>query len=343
MKTKRNAIFIYLFTILAFLLATCIGSQLISPAEIGRILCAHFFPTGQATNISEIHAAIFMKVRLPRTLMAFLVGACLSVSGTMMQSILQNPLASSYTLGVSSGASLGAALIILALSSFSLPGIFLPITAFVFGLLTVFLAIFFTNQLDQRMENQTIILVGMVLSLFVNAILTMITSLFSNHLQRFMFWSMGSFASTTWEQMGLILPFILVAFLLACCFTKEMDIMTFGEVQAKSVGVPIKRVKLLLITLSALLTGVCVAFCGTIGFIDLIAPHMVRKLFGPSHKYVIPFSALLGGGFMMLADLISRTILSPRQLPVGAVTALIGAPFFAYIYFHKEKGGRTSC
>jgi len=248
-------------------------------------------------------------------------------------------LASSYTLGVSSGASLLAAVVIV--SGVTLPVIgqyTLPLFGFAGGLGTVFLAMALTVRFDRNLENQTIILVGMVLSLFVNAILTMVTAMADDRLSRLVFWQMGSFSGQSLENCGLVVSVLVVGLLVLTRYSREMDLMTFGEEQALSAGVDLRRVKFILIAISALLTGTAVSLAGVIGFVDLIAPHIVRKLFGSKHRIVVPMSALFGGAFMVLADLVSRTVLAPEELPVGAVTALIGAPFFAYIYFHRRKG-----
>jgi iron complex transport system permease protein len=177
----------------------------------------------------------------------------------------------------------------------------------------------------------------MVLSLFVNALLTMVTALSSDRLSRLVFWQMGSFSGQTWTNCGLVLSILLAGLLILLCYTREMDLMTFGEEQALSAGVDLRKVKFILIAVSSLLTGTAVSLAGVIGFVDLIAPHVVRKIFGSNHRLVVPMSALFGGTFMTLADMVSRTILAPQDLPVGAVTALIGAPFFAYIYFRRRR------
>ena len=292
-------------------------------------------------HIAKINASILWSLRMPRAIMAFLVGAGLAASGAAMQSVLRNPLASSYTLGVSSGASLAAAAVIL--SGFRLPlvpGYTLPLFGFLGGLATVFLAMALANRFDRNMENTTVILIGMVLSLFVNAILTLLTAFSGEHLQQLIFWQMGSFAGLGWTNCGLLAAITLLGALGLARFGREMDLMTFGEEQALSAGVELKKVKFLVIALCALLTGSAVAFAGVIGFIDLIAPHVVRRIFGSNHRLVIPMSALFGGSFMVVADLVSRTIVSPAEMPVGAVTALIGAPFFAYVYFKRRRGER---
>ena len=187
------------------------------------------------------------------------------------------------------------------------------------------------------MENQTVILVGMVFSLFVNAILTLITALPREHLQQMVFWQMGGFTGRNWSHVAVMFPVLVLSMLVLQRFTPEMDIMSFGEEQAMSIGVDLKRIKLLLIGIAALLTGTAVSLVGVIGFVDLIAPHVVRRIFGSSHRLVLPLSALFGGTFLMLAELVSRTVMAPTIIPVGAVTALVGAPFFALVFFRGRK------
>ena len=343
MKVRWKLLLTLLAALLALTASIGIGSVGIAPLDILRILGHQMFGLPLGENIDAITVSILWKIRLHRTLLAFLVGGALAASGTVMQSVLKNPLASSYTLGVSSGASLGAAAVIV--SGFTLPllgNLFtLPLIASVCGLATVFLAMGFSARLDRNMENQTIILVGMVLSLFVNAFLTILTSLAQDRLQQLVFWQMGSFSGRDWSHVAILFPVVLLGCLALLLFTREMDIMTFGEEQAMAVGVELKKVKLTLIILSAVLTGTSVAFVGVIGFVDLIAPHVVRKLFGSTHRLVVPVSILFGGTFMTVADLLARTVISPSELPVGAITALVGAPFFAYIFFKKRKKAQS--
>lgn len=336
MKSIKWAILIGV-TILALCLGAAIGSANISLGDVVAVLIHKVFGVALPEDVKPIDASILWSIRFPQAVMAFLVGAALAASGTVMQSVLRNPLASSYTIGVSSGASLMAAIVIVMGLNF-LGRYTLPLAGFVGGLATVFIAIALTMHFDRNLENQTIILVGMVLSLFVNAMLTLVTALANDHLKRLIFWQMGSFAGQTWENAGLLLAIILVCMILLQRYARDMDLMTFGEEQALSAGVNLKTSKLVLIAIAALLTGSAVSMVGIIGFIDLIAPHVVRKFFGSNHRVVVPASALVGGSLMVIAELIGRTILSPRQLPVGAVTALIGAPFFAYIYFRRKKG-----
>lgn len=338
MKRKYKITIAIILTIVIVILGIGVGSVFVAPMDIVKIITDKLFRTDLSDNIDPLLISILWKVRLPRALLAFFVGSALSVSGAVMQSVLRNPLASSFTLGVSSGAAFGAGVIILFGISIPFLGSFtLPVVGLLCGLITVFLAIGFAAKVDRNLENHTIILVGMVFSLFINAILTTIMTYHKDKAQYLLYWQMGSFASREWLHVGIIAIVTVIGVLLLVCYSRELDIMTFGEEQAKSIGVAVKEVKWILLGISAVLTGVSVAFAGIIGFVDLIVPHIVRKVYGSSHRYVIPLSAVIGGAFMVLVDLIARTIASPSELSIGAVTALIGAPFFAYTYFGNRK------
>jgi iron complex transport system permease protein len=289
-------------------------------------------------GIDPKNISIVWMLRLPRVLLAFFAGGCLAMGGAVTQSVLRNPLASPYILGVSSGASLGAGIVIV--SGVSLPflsGFTLPLAGFVFGLITVFLVVIFSSRVDKSMSNNTIILCGMVFSLFVGALLTTLSAVFSDDLKRIVMWQMGSFAMKGWLYVKMILPFLVIgaAGILRC--TREMDILTFGDEEAKSAGVEAESIRKQLLVFSTVVTGAAVALSGVIGFVDLIAPHAARKLVGSRHQYVVPMSFIIGGCLMVITDLAARTVISPSELPVGAITALIGAPFFAWVYFKRRR------
>ena len=338
MKVKYKIILSIVFSFIAIMTGVGLGSIKVPPSHIINIIGNKVFSLPLQADIQGTAAlSIIWNLRLPRTLLAFLVGGAVAVSGSVMQSVLKNPLASSYTLGYLQ-VFLGSSTIIV---GFTIPflGVFtLPVTGLVFGLATVFSAVKFAAMMDKSLETNTIILVGMVFSLFVNAMLTLVTAMARDHLAQLTYWQMGSFSLKDWSNVIILFPLVLIGVILIQNFSKEMDIMTFGEDQAFTMGVDVHKVKWSLLSLSAALTGSAVAFVGVIGFIDLIAPHVVRKIFGSSHKIVIPMSMLFGGSFMVICDLVARTIISPSELPVGAITALIGAPFFAYVYFSRRKG-----
>jgi len=329
-----------ILSVAAIILGIAIGSTNISPITVLISFGHNLFNLNLPEDVSATQVSIIWSLRLPRTLLAFCAGAALSVSGAVMQSVLRNPLASSYTLGVSSGASLGAALVFFVGVSFPIIPMFtLPILGFSFGLATILVVIAITRKLDARLENHTIILTGMVFALFINSITTLMFAFFREGTQRMVLWTMGSFSQQNWQTVYILVPITIAFVIFINRYKWELDVMTFGEEQAQTVGVNIKRVKFILLISAAALTGSTIAFVGIVGFVDLVAPHVVRKIFGAAHRFVIPMSALVGGIFMVVADIASRTLTPPVELPVGAVTAIIGAPFFAYIYFGKRKRG----
>lgn len=336
-KLPTKIILSLVLSILVLVLSATLGTVKLSVLDLPKIISHKLFQSPLPQSISELEADILWKIRFPRSIASFLVGGALAVTGTIMQSVLRNPLASSYTLGVSSGASLGAALLMIFGIQLPLLGYFsLPVMGFLFGLLTVLVALTIATRLDHSLQNQTVILVGMVLSLFVSSILTLLISLYRTHVQRILFWQLGSFSGIQWREVGVLALVIFPVLLYLMRYTLEMDIMSFGEEHAESVGIELKKMKFLLISLAAFLTGTAVSFVGVIGFIDLISPHVVRKLFGSSHRYVLPLSFVFGGIVMALCDVVSRMLISPSELPIGAVTALIGAPFFTWVFFTKR-------
>ena len=351
-KTLITALILSLIILCA---GISLGSSGINLAETFRVLAAKIFCLNLKADPQT--TAIVWELRLPRTILAFIVGGSLAISGAVFQSVLKNQLASPYILGVSSGASLGAALVMLGFSGsagtlishalfaaqlqFVRP-LILPITGFISGLGTVLAVIAFAYRLDKNLSNNTIILFGMVFSLFVNAILTTLFSVFHEELKNLLLWQLGSFSLRGWDHVILLLPFFVLGFLGIIRYIREMDILSFGEDEGRSMGVDAKAVRTRLFLFASLLTGASVALCGAIGFVDLIAPHAVRRIVGPRHSRLIPLSFAAGGILMVAADIIARIAASPSELPVGAVTALIGAPFFAWIYFGKASSKRTN-
>ncbi|ONI40902.1 ABC transporter permease [Candidatus Epulonipiscium fishelsonii] len=333
---RVKVVILILLSIVVILLGIGVGSTFISPIEVGNIILNKLFRVKLISTVSDTDISIVWNLRLIRTLMAFVIGGALAISGSAMQSVLQNPLASSYTLGVSAGASLGAGLIIINSASFF--DIFtIPVVGIFSGMITVFVVIILASKLDKNMQNYTIILVGMVLSLFINAIITVFNAMFRENMQQLIFWQMGSFAGKSPEELIIVTILSIIGSLILVFKSRELDMMTFGETQAFSMGVDVKKAKWILLMGAAALTGSAISFVGIIGFVDLIAPHVVRRIFGARHSIVIPMSALFGGIFMVCADILARVILRPIDLPVGAVTALFGAPFFMYIFFRKER------
>ena len=335
MKNIFKIFLISIFGFLVFILSMGVGSVYIPPLDTINILLYKIFDYN-FLPIDNTVLAILWEIRFPRVLLSFICGAGLSVCGAIVQSILKNQLASSYTLGVSSGAALGAGLAIL--FNINIFGIFTTqVFGFFLGLVTVIFAIALANKLDRGMQNNAIILTGMAFSMFTNAMLSIIMTFASEDIQSLVFWQMGSFAVKDKINLYILYPMIILGFLLIFFKNKEMDILTFGDEQATSLGINVKFLKIFLLVISSLLTGFIVSVVGVVAFIDLFTPHIARKVFGAKHKYVLGASLILGGSFMTLCDLVARTVASPIELPVIAITSTLGAPFFIYLYFNKGK------
>ncbi|HPX46975.1 MAG: Hemin transport system permease protein HmuU [Spirochaetes bacterium ADurb.Bin269] len=330
--------------ILSFLtigLATGAGSVFIAPADCVSILLHKTLGTELADGIKVSAVGIVWNLRFPRVLFAFLAGGALSVSGAVMQSILKNPLASSFTLGISSGATLGAALVILGSAYIPVAAsLTVPAAGFIFSALTFFAVMALSRAVDPELDNGTIILTGMVVSLFISAALTLLSAFSGQEMNRLLLWQMGSFALKGWPPVYVLLPVAIGGTALVSAFAGEMDILTFGDEDAQALGVNVKRTKRILIALSSLLTGCAVAWAGVIGFLDLAVPHAVRRVVGPGHRALIPLSFFTGGIVMTLADLAARTLIPPLDLPVGAITAVLGAPVLGWIYYRSGRGRR---
>lgn len=342
-KTKRMGIkmgILLAVTLLALLLGVGVGSVYVPPGDILAILAGRLFGLPLPEQIPASYSVMVLDMRLPRVLLAFLTGAALAAGGGVMQSVLQNPLASPFGLGVSSGAGLGAALVIvLGLASAGLGAFLLPGVSLGFALGTVFLVLFVSARLDRGMSNVTVVLVGMVVSLFCNAVMSLLATASPAFAQRIQFWQLGSFSMREWSAVWALLPVTVLVCLYFLRYARELDVMTFGEEQAVAMGVDLRRVKGRMMTAVAVLVGVAVAFVGIIGFVDLIIPHIARRLFGASHRRMLPASVLLGGTFLVLCDLAARTLTPPHEIPIGSITALLGAPFFLYLFFAGRRNG----
>lgn len=234
---------------------------------------------------------------------------------------------------------MGAAfVIVLGVTSAGL-GIFLmPAVSLIFALGTVLLVLFLSAKLDRGMSNVTVILVGMVISLFCNAVISLLATSSPAHAQRIQLWQLGSFSMREWSAVWALLPVTILISLYFLRYAEELDVMTFGEEQAQAMGVDLRKVKGRLMTAVAVLVGTAVAFVGIIGFVDLIVPHMARRFFGAAHRRLVPACALLGGTFLVLCDLAARTLTPPHEIPIGSITALLGAPFFLYLFFAGRRG-----
>ncbi|AMQ07980.1 FecCD family ABC transporter permease [Sporosarcina psychrophila] len=284
---------------------------------------------------------ILWKIRMPRVVLAGLVGASLAISGAAFQGLLKNPLADPYTLGVSSGASVGAVMTLFFGISIPFLGTYtLPVFSMVGAALTMFLVLGFARLVDRAMRMETIILTGIIFGSFLGSVLSLMIALTGEELRQIIGWLLGSVSMRGWNYITMILPFVVVGSFMLWLNRRELNAMLFGEERAHHLGVNVKSRKFAILIGGSILTGSAVAVSGTIGFVGLVVPHMTRLLWGSDHRHLLTLSFMNGATLLIICDLIARTIISPTELPVGVITAFIGAPVFAFIFYkQRRKGG----
>ena len=282
-----------------------------------------------------VNSQIFWQLRLPRVLMSVLVGAVLSVCGAAYQSIFRNPLTDPYVLGVSSGASLGAAVAIL-----------LGLEAFLWGvggmalaaaLATVWL-IYRIASIGNRMHTTTLLLTGVCLTLLISALISFLMVLNKEKMDSIIFWTMGSFGSSSWTDVAVMAPVAVAGMGVVLWYSRDLNLLLAGSEAAKSMGCEVEKVKRVLLLATTLMVAFAVSSCGVIGFVGLIVPHAVRLVAGADNRRVVPYSMLCGALFVLVCDTLARYLLRPSELPVGSLTSMVGAPMFIYLLYRNKKG-----
>ncbi|MCX7857768.1 MAG: iron ABC transporter permease [Deltaproteobacteria bacterium] len=314
--------------------AIFIGAYEVNPVLIIKILLDRVFNFFEIGDIPEKN--IIIDIRLPRVVLAGIVGGSLSCAGVCLQSIFRNPLVDPFILGISAGAAFGCAVTVGFLS-------FLPIQlmAFVFAMIAVGLA-YGIAKTQEEVSRLALILSGVVISAFFSALVSIIKFLVDPHrLQAIVFWLMGSFSLSDWKAVKISFLAILIGVFPAFLMRWRLNVMSMGDEEARALGVNVKRERLLFIVFSTFATAISTSLCGIIGWVGLMVPHIVRMLLGPDHRVLLPLAVCLGASFMIVADTVSRTITN-FDIPVGIVTALTGAPFFIYLMKigRRETWGR---
>ncbi|HNB70904.1 MAG TPA: iron ABC transporter permease [Acidobacteriota bacterium] len=335
------AIFILVVAIIA---GIGIGSVTIAPDSVVRIIASHVLPAGwvDVTGIRDVDVAVVWLIRTPRVLVAVLVGAGLAIAGAQMQGLFQNPLASPDIIGTSSGGALGA-VIALATGLATRSLWYMPILAFLGALVSLFVVYAISTQRG-RTPVSTLLLAGVALNALIGAGTSFVITLKWVRWEvatGIIFWMMGGLDTRTWDHVWLALPCVLVGIGIALMFTRELDVLLLGEEFALGLGIDVERAKRIILTGAALLTGTAVAVSGVVGFVGLIIPHIVRLVIGPRHRYLLPASALTGASFLVVADILARTLQSPEEIRLGIITAVFGAPFFLYLLLKHQQAANS--
>jgi iron complex transport system permease protein len=328
-----------------FLLLALVAGVVSGPVEIplGDILQsigARLHLPGVTSPLSSTEETILWELRVPRVVLAALVGAMLALAGATFQGTFRNPLADPYLLGVAAGAGLGATIAI-AYRPEGLQGRgLLPVAAFVGGSLAVALAYAVGRSAGRGRDAATLVLAGVTVAAFFTALQTFVQQRNSDTLQEVYSWILGSLPSSGWSDVVVVTPYVLGAAVVIVALRRVLDVLSLGDDEAASLGVDVTRVRLLLVVAATIGTAAAVAVCGLIGFVGIIVPHAIRLLAGGSYRSLIPLSVVVGAGFLVLADVIARTALAPAEIPIGVVTAFFGAPFFAVVLRTTQGGSR---
>ena len=341
-KKTYKYLFAAAFIILAFLmiLSSTMGAANISFIESIKIMVSKIPWIDRLVedeNIRKSYRLIVLNVRMPRIFLSALIGTGLSIVGSTFQGMFRNPMADPYILGISSGASVGATIAIVLGLGGMVGGLgIIALFAFTGAILTA-LVVYNIARVGNRVPTLGLILAGVAVGFFLSSVVSMLMFFNRSQLERIVMWTMGSVSTATWSQVGILFPVVIIGSIVILAFARDLNAMSTGEETAKSLGIEVERVKKILLAVSSLIIAFCVSTSGVIGFVGLIVPHSIRLIFGSDQRVVIPFSAVAGAIFMVTCDTLARNLIPPSEIPVGAVTSLIGAPFFIFMLYRNKK------
>jgi cobalamin transport system permease protein len=324
-----------LFLAGAFLTGVLVGPAHLGVLDVVRSLGDRAGLPGFHSRLGETDQAILWDIRLPRVVLGGLVGAMLAVAGATYQGVFRNPLADPYLLGVAAGAGLGATLAVAYVESQSL----IPPAAFAGAAVAVAITYALGRSAGRERMGTTLVLAGVTIASFFTAVQTFVQQQHADTIQQVYSWILGRLPSSGWDNVVLLLPYVTVAALLIVLHRRQLDVLSVGDEEASTLGVNVPRVRLLLVAAATLGTAAAVSIAGLIGFVGIIVPHAIRLAGASSYRVLIPLSLVVGAGFLMLADVVARTALSPAELPIGVVTAFCGAPFFAVVMRTSRRFG----
>jgi len=323
--------------VVTLIYSTSFGAVYLDKKEILYIILEKVVGLPPAESIMGTTRDIFLNIRLPRVFQAAMVGAALSVSGATFQALFRNPLADPYIIGVSSGAALGAALAIVSGFSLGWAGFgAVPLMAFLGGSAAIILVYQLSRQ-GAFIPVMTLLLAGIAVNAFLSALVSLMVYFAGEHIHQIVFWMMGGLGGARWSYVRVMLPYILAGFGIIYFFARELNVLLLGEDTALYLGINVEKVKIIFLAAASLLVSAAVSTSGIIGFIGLVVPHLLRLVAGPDHRFLLPASALAGAILLTCADTLSRTIIAPLELPVGIITAILGAPFFLYLLRRRKK------
>ncbi|OKY77506.1 MAG: ABC-type Fe(3+)-siderophore transport system permease component [Candidatus Methanohalarchaeum thermophilum] len=334
-------IFILLLLVLTLVISVIsvgLGAVKISPIKVIKVVLERIPLIGQyvTADYGGGIEAIILDLRVPRVILAVVVGAALATAGAIMQGLFKNPLADPYIVGLSSGSALGAAIAIVT-GLTAITNLSIPVVAFLGGLITISIVYAIAKE-GRKVHVDTLLLAGVAFSFLLSALTRFIMYFSGDQIHEVMFWVLGGLTGADWNAIMVSSPVVFLGVIASFPLAKYLDAIMLGEEDAMYLGVDVDKIKKVLLADASLITAIAVAYSGVIGFVGLIPPHIVRIIIGPKHKSLIPASALLGALFLVLSDIFARMVLAPTEIPVGIITAISGAPFFIYLLWRRKKG-----
>jgi iron complex transport system permease protein len=334
-RSPRSTVVWTVAAVVAVVGAVVVGVA-VGPVEIGlgaiaRSALAHLPFVDVSTPLGETEEAIVWELRVPRVVLAGLVGAMLAVAGAAYQGVFRNPLADPYLLGVAAGAGVGATIAIAYGGPGSTGSFLLPLAAFGGAVVSVFLTYAIGRSLGGARTSATLILAGVTVAAFLTAVQTFVQQQNTDTLNEVYAWLLGGLGTAGWRDVAIVLPYVAVSAVILVLYRRTMDVYAVGDEEARSLGLDVGRTRALIVAAATLGTAAAVAVSGLIAFVGIIIPHLVRLAVSPSYRVIVPLSLALGAAFLVLADVVARTVLAPAELPIGVVTAFVGGPFFALV------------
>lgn len=341
LRQRRSRLYgilgLFILLVVVVVLAAAIGSVQIPFLTTSSILISKLPLIELTPNWTGALETIVLEIRLPRVILAGLVGAALAIAGATYQGLFRNPLADPYLIGVAQGAALGAVIGFLIPSTWHGWGFgIIPLLAFT-GALVSTATVYSLARVGKTLPVTTLILAGVALGALLASIVSYLIISSGERMHGIMFWLMGSFSLTQWSEAKIVLPYVLLGIIIILLYARPLNLMQLDEEQAQQLGINVERLKLVLLGAATLITAAAVSFVGIIGFVGIIIPHAVRLIWGADHCFLLPLSVLTGAIFLILADLIARTALAPTEIPIGVITALCGAPFFLYLLRRRKR------
>ena len=339
-KTIRYIIILLILLTLLVILSASIGAARIGIKQTSLIIASYipglsnFIDTG-SFNPQDI--VVISQIRLPRIFIAIIVGIALASAGVIFQGIFRNPMADPFVIGVSAGGAFGATIGLIFVTGLSLISISITTFFALLGALGTTFLVYRIASIRGKISVVTLLLSGIALSAMLSSLTFFILIFRSQDIAKVIFWIMGGFTSASWIKLGILTPLVIVLIIFSSFFMRDLNIISLGDQRATQLGVQTERVKKILLVIASLIAALAVSVSGVIGFVGLITPHILRLLVGPDHKILFPTSAIAGGIVMLLSDTLARTILSPREIPVGIITSIVGVPFFLYLLVRSKK------